>query len=74
VAFSIPKGTCFGIAGNRERMTSIKAYPSRRNATKGTILFEGKTLLFFRQEIMQYRRRVQPVFRCFSSIDPNMRS
>jgi oligopeptide/dipeptide ABC transporter ATP-binding protein len=77
VNFSIPKGTCFGIAGESGsgKTTINKLILLEEKPTGGTILFEGKDITSFsRQEIMQYRRRVQPVFQdASSSLDPNMR-
>jgi oligopeptide/dipeptide ABC transporter ATP-binding protein len=77
VSFSIPKGTCFGIAGESGsgKTTINKLVLLEEKPTEGTILFEGKDItVFSRQEIMQYRRRVQPVFQdASSSLDPNMR-
>jgi oligopeptide transport system ATP-binding protein len=77
VSFSIPKGTCFGIAGESGsgKTTINKLVLLEEKPTDGTILFEGKDITSFsRQEISQYRRRVQPVFQdASSSLDPNMR-
>jgi oligopeptide/dipeptide ABC transporter ATP-binding protein len=77
VSFSIPKGTCFGIAGESGsgKTTISKLVLLEEKFTEGTILFEGKDVTSFtRREIMQYRRRVQPVFQdASSSLDPNMR-
>ena len=77
VSFSVPKGTCFGIAGESGsgKTTISKLLLLEEKPTTGTILFEGKNITSFaRQEIMQYRSRVQPVFQdASSSLDPNMR-
>lgn len=77
VSFSIPKGTCFGIAGESGsgKTTINKLVLLEEKPTKGEIVFGGKDITTFnRQEIMQYRRRVQPVFQdASSSLDPNMR-
>ena len=77
VSFSVPKGTCFGIAGESGsgKTTINKLILLEEKPTEGAILFEGKDITSFsRQEIMQYRRRVQPVFQdASSSLDPNMR-
>jgi len=77
VSFSIPKGTCFGIAGESGsgKTTINKLILLEEKPTAGAILFEGKNITSYsRQEIMQYRRRVQPVFQdASSSLDPNMR-
>ena len=77
VSFSVPKGTCFGIAGESGsgKTTISKLVLLEEKPTAGTILFDGKDITTFtRQEIMQYRRRVQPVFQdASSSLDPNMR-
>lgn len=77
VSFSIPKSTCFGIAGESGsgKTTINKLVLLEEKPTEGVILFEGKNITSFsRQEIMQYRRRVQPVFQdASSSLDPNMR-
>ena len=77
VSFSIPKGTCFGVAGESGsgKTTISKLVLLEEKPTEGAILFEGKNIgSFTRQEIMQYRRRVQPVFQdASSSLDPNMR-
>jgi oligopeptide/dipeptide ABC transporter ATP-binding protein len=77
VSFSVPTGTCFGIAGESGsgKTTINKLVLLEEKPTTGTILFEGKDITSFtRQEILQYRRRVQPVFQdASSSLDPNMR-
>jgi oligopeptide/dipeptide ABC transporter ATP-binding protein len=77
VSFYIPKGTCFGIAGESGsgKTTISKLVLLEEKPTEGSILFEGKDITSFsRQEIMEYRRRVQPVFQdASSSLDPNMR-
>ena len=77
VSFSVPKGTCFGIAGESGsgKTTISKLVLLEEKPTAGTILFDGEDITnFTRQEIMQYRRRVQPVFQdASSSLDPNMR-
>lgn len=77
VTFSIPRGTCFGIAGESgsgkttiNRMVLLEEKPS-----SGKILFEGRDINSFRRkETLWYRARVQPVFQdASSSLDPNMR-
>ena len=76
VSFSVLKGTCFGIAGESGsgKTTINKLVLLEEKPTKGKIFFEGKDIVSFnRQEVMQYRRRVQPVFQdASSSLDPNM--
>jgi len=77
VSFSVPKGTCFGIAGESGsgKTTINKLVLLEEKPTSGVILFEGRDITTFtRQEIIQFRRRVQPVFQdASSSLDPNMR-
>ena len=77
VNFSIPKGTCFGIAGESGsgKTTITKLILLEEKPTSGRILFEGKDITSFkRKETMWYRTRVQPVFQhASSSLDPNMR-
>lgn len=77
VSFSIPKGTCFGIAGESGsgKTTINKLVLLEEKPTAGSILFEGRDITSFgRKEIFSYRSRVQPVFQdASSSLDPNMR-
>jgi oligopeptide/dipeptide ABC transporter ATP-binding protein len=77
VNFSIPRGTCFGIAGESGsgKTTINKLVLLEEKPTSGRILFEGRDITSFgRKETMSYRSRVQPVFQdASSSLDPNMR-
>ena len=77
VTFSIPRGTCFGIAGESGsgKTTINKLVLLEEKPTSGKILFEGRDITFFgRKETLWYRTRVQPVFQdASSSLDPNMR-
>ncbi len=77
VSFSIPKGTCFGIAGESGsgKTTINKLVLLEEMPTEGSILFEGRDIKSFSsKEMIHYRRRVQPVFQdASSSLDPNMR-
>ncbi len=77
VTFSVPRGTCFGIAGESGsgKTTVNRLILLSEKPTAGTILFEGKDVTAFdRAQIKWYRRHVQPVFQdASSSLDPNMR-
>jgi oligopeptide/dipeptide ABC transporter ATP-binding protein len=77
VSFSIPTGTCFGVAGESGsgKTTVNKLILLSEKATKGKIIFNGKDIATLdRQELKWYRRHVQPVFQdASSSLDPNMR-
>jgi oligopeptide/dipeptide ABC transporter ATP-binding protein len=77
VSFSVPKGTCFGIAGESGsgKTTVNRLILLSEKPTAGSILFDGREVTAFdRQQIKWYRRHVQPVFQdASSSLDPNMR-
>jgi oligopeptide transport system ATP-binding protein len=77
VTFSVPKGTCFGIAGESGsgKTTINKLILLSERPTEGRIVFDDKDITAFdRHEIQWYRRHVQPVFQdASSSLDPNMR-
>lgn len=77
VTFSIPKGTCFGIAGESGsgKTTVNKLALLLEKPTAGRILFEGKEIhALSREEVMWYRTRVQAVFQdAASSLNPHMR-
>jgi oligopeptide/dipeptide ABC transporter ATP-binding protein len=77
VSFSVPRGTCFGIAGESGsgKTTVNRLILLSEKPTAGTIHFDGKEVTAFnRAQIKWYRRHVQPVFQdASSSLDPNMR-
>ena len=77
VSFSVPIGTCFGLAGESGsgKTTINRLVLLSEKPTSGSIIFDGRDITTFgRQDVMWYRRRVQPVFQdASSSLDPNMR-
>jgi oligopeptide transport system ATP-binding protein len=77
VSFSIPAGTCFGVAGESGsgKTTVNKLILLSEKATDGKIIFDGKNIATLdRDGVKWYRRHVQPVFQdASSSLDPNMR-
>lgn len=78
ISFTVPKGSCFGLAGESGsgKSTLAKLLLLLEQATRGSILFEGRDVRHFRSrsDLLWYRSRLQTVFQdAGSSLSPRMR-
>ena len=74
VSFSIPAGATVSLVGESGsgKSTTANMLLGLEEITQGTIIFDGEdTAGFSREQMMSFRRRVQPVFQNpYSSLDP----
>lgn len=77
VSFSIPKGSTLGIVGESGsgKSTIAKMFLKLEDITSGSMMFDGEDVATWpKRRLLEFRRRVQPVFQDpYGTLDP-MRS